>query len=83
MGWEVSFDRFLCCGGIERRGHPLRGGWSHSPPVGKGGNVDDSVLCVGGEYGGDFVLFGRIMARWFAVYSLVENFGRDVARDIG
>ena len=26
--------------------HPCRGGWSHSPPVGKGGDVDDSVLCV-------------------------------------
>ena len=32
---------------------PLGGG-SHSPPVGKGGNVHDSVLCVGGGCGGCF-----------------------------
>ena len=24
---------------LDGRGHPLRGGWSHSPPVGKGGDV--------------------------------------------
>ena len=46
MGWEVSFS--LLCGGVGRRGHLLRGGWSHSPPVGKGGDVDDDVLCAGG-----------------------------------
>ena len=40
--------------GVGRLGHPFRGGWSHSPPVGKGGDVDDSVLCVGGGYGGRF-----------------------------
>ena len=38
---------FFACGGVERRGHPFRGGWSHSPPVGKGGDVDDDVLCCG------------------------------------
>jgi hypothetical protein len=31
----------LLCGGVGRRGRPRRGGWSHSPPVGKGGDVDD------------------------------------------
>ena len=46
MGWEVSFS--LLYGGVGRRGHSLRGGWSHSPPVGEGGDVDDGVLCVGG-----------------------------------
>ena len=30
------------------------GGWSHSPPVGEGGDVGDGVLCVGGGYGGGF-----------------------------
>jgi hypothetical protein len=30
---------FLACGGVGRRGRPRRGGWSHSPPVGKGGDV--------------------------------------------
>ena len=52
MGWEVSF--LLLYVGVGRLGHPFRGGWSHSPPVGKGGDVDDSVLCVGGGYGGCF-----------------------------
>ena len=49
-GWVGRF-RFLCCGGDWTSwalGHPLRGGWSHSPPVGKGGDVDDDVLCAGG-----------------------------------
>ena len=72
MGWEVSFS--LLCGGVGRRGHLLRGGWSHSPPVGKGGDVDDSVLCAGGGYGGR-------MSR--CVYSLVNIFFRNVARDNG
>ena len=45
---------FVFWGGAERRGHPFIGGWSHSPPVGGGGDVDDGVLCVGGEYGGGF-----------------------------
>ena len=44
-GWAGRF-RFLCCmqygGRVGRRGHPLRGGWSHSPPVGKAGDVDDT-----------------------------------------
>ena len=44
MGWEVSFS--LLYGGVGRRGHLLRGGWSHSPPVGEGGDVDGSVSCV-------------------------------------
>jgi hypothetical protein len=43
-----GFVFFFACGGVERRGHPFRGGWSHSPPVGKGGDVDDDVLCAGG-----------------------------------
>ena len=34
------------CGGVERRGHPFRGGWSHSPPVGKGGDEDDDVAVL-------------------------------------
>ena len=48
---------------------PLGGGGSHSPPVGKGGDVGDSFLCVGGGYGGgacfswnfvdEFVLVGE------------------------
>ena len=38
VGWEVSFS--LLCGGVGRRGRPRRGGWSHSPPVGKGGDVE-------------------------------------------
>ena len=25
--------------GVRRRGHPFIGGWSHSPPVGEGGDV--------------------------------------------
>ena len=54
MGWEVSFS--LLCGGVGRRGHLLRGGRSHSPPVGKGGDVDDSVLCAGCGFGGGFCL---------------------------
>ena len=37
LGGFVSF----VVAGIGRLGHPLRGGWSHSPPVGKGGDVDD------------------------------------------
>ena len=46
---------FLLCGGVGRRGRPRRGGWSHSPPVGKGGDVDDDVTCVRvGGYGGGF-----------------------------
>jgi len=40
--------------GVGRRGHPFMGGWSHSPPVGEGGDVGDGVLCVGGGYGGGF-----------------------------
>ena len=48
LGGFVSF----VVAGIGRLGHPLRGGWSHSPPVGKGGDVDDSVLCAGGGYVG-------------------------------
>ena len=55
--------------GVGRRGRPRRGGWSHSPPVGEGGDVGDGVLCVGGGYGG-------------GVYSLVNFFGRNVGRDI-
>lgn len=33
-GWEVSF---FCCGGVGRRGQPLRAGWSHSPHCGNCG----------------------------------------------
>jgi hypothetical protein len=37
---------------VRRRGHPLRGGLVPLSPcggyVGEGGDVDDSVLCVGG-----------------------------------
>ena len=45
LGGFVSF--FVAV--LNVRGHPLRGGWSHSPPVGKGaGDVDDDVLCAGG-----------------------------------
>ena len=51
LGGFVSF----VVAGVGRRGHPLRGGWSHSPPVGKGGDVDDDVTCVRvGGYGGGF-----------------------------
>ncbi len=32
--------------GVGRRGRPLRGGWSHSPPVGEGGDVR-LFLCFG------------------------------------
>jgi hypothetical protein len=35
---------FLACGGVGRRGRPRRGGWSHSSPVGKGGDV--MLFCV-------------------------------------
>jgi hypothetical protein len=49
---------FVACGGVGRRGHPFSGGWSHSPPVGKGGDVDDGVLCVGGGCGGGLALVG-------------------------
>ena len=51
MGWEVSFS--LLRGGVGRRGHPLRGGWSHSPPVGKGGDVD-GMAC--GRVGGSMLV---------------------------
>ena len=51
---------FFASGGVGRRngrrGHPFSGGWSHSPPVGKGGDVDDGVLCVGGGCGGGLAL---------------------------
>ncbi len=30
--------------GVGRHGHSLRGGWSHSPPVGEGGDV--TLFCV-------------------------------------
>ena len=30
---------FVFCGGVERRDHPLKGGWSHSLPVGDSGDV--------------------------------------------
>ena len=47
---QLSVRCLVCgwvgCGGVERRGHPLREGWSHSPPVGKGGDIDDDVTCV-------------------------------------
>ena len=33
---------FVFCGGAERRDHPLKGGWSHSLPVGDSGDV---VFC--------------------------------------
>ena len=46
LGGFVSF----VVAGVGRLGHLLRGGWSHSPPAGKGGDVDDSVLCAGGGY---------------------------------
>ena len=62
MGWEVSFLLLYVGGG--RRGHLIRGGWSHSPPVGKGGDVDDNVLCGGGGYGcmgGVFAIIGFLM----------------------
>ena len=59
MGWEVLFS--LLYGGVGRRGHSLRGGWSHSPPVGEGGDVDDSVLCVGGGYEGFLFLVRLLM----------------------
>mgnify|MGYP006875091406 CR=1 FL=1 len=49
-GFDVSPQE----SGVGRRGRPRRGGWSHSPPVGEGGDVDDKVLCVGGGYGGRF-----------------------------
>ena len=42
-----------------------------SPCGEQGGDVDDSVLCAGGGYGGGFV------------YSLENLFCRSVARDIG
>ena len=42
----------MLCGGVRRRGRPRRGGWSHSPPVGKGGDVDD-MAC--GRVGGMLV----------------------------
>ena len=52
LGGFVSF----VVAGVGRLGHPLRGGWSHSPPVGKGGDVDDSVhvscVRVVGMWGG-------------------------------
>jgi hypothetical protein len=34
---------FVFCGGVERRDHPLKGGWSHSLPVGDSGDV---VFCL-------------------------------------
>ena len=34
---------FVFCGGVERRDHPLKGGWSHSLPVGDSGGV---VFCL-------------------------------------
>ena len=51
--------------GIGRLGHPLRGGWSHSPPVGKGGDEDDDVTFV---REGGFVLSGVFMTSlyWMA-----------------
>ena len=55
--------------------HSLRGGWSHSPPVGKGGNVHDSVSCVWVVgMGVFFVLIGFLMTSlsWWGV-------GTDVA----
>ena len=33
---------FVLCGGAERRDRPLKGGWSHSLPVGESGDV---VFC--------------------------------------
>ena len=41
-GW-VEGIRF--CGGAERRDQPLKGGWSHSLPVGDSGDV---VFCLVG-----------------------------------
>ena len=58
-GWVGRF-LFFACGGVGRRGHPFSGGWSHSPPVGKGGDVDDGVLCVGGGYGEGLALVGVV-----------------------
>ena len=41
---------FVLCGGAERRDHPLKGGWSHSLPVGDsgGGCFLFSVVLAGG-----------------------------------
>ena len=50
-------------------------------PVGKGGNVDDSVLCVGGGYGGCFC-FNWVSYDEFGLCNLVNFFGRNVGRDI-
>ena len=58
---------FLACGGVGRRGRPRRGGWSHSPPVGKGGDVDD-MAC--GRVGGMLVGEAKaVEAMAFAVRS--------------
>ena len=55
---------------------PLKGGGSHSPPVGKGGNVDDSVLCVGGGYGGccfyNWISYDEFV---YPAYSFVKKVG--------
>ena len=63
------------------------GGWSHSPSVGEGGDVGDRVLCVGGGYGEGFCFnwdFNDGFDWWGSdVYSFVNFFGRNVARDIG
>ena len=63
---------FVFCGGVERRDHPLKGGWSHSLPVGDSGDV---VFCL--------VLAGKRLVRLYCVYSFVNFFCRNVRRDIG
>ena len=35
---------FVLCGGDERRDHSLKGGWSHSLPVGDSGGVVFSLV---------------------------------------
>ena len=89
MDWEVSFP--LLCGGVGRRGRPLRGGWSHSPPVGEGGDVDDSVAvggwwAMGGVFRMECLSGGEGGGRVCLCVSEIQScklFCRNVARDIG
>ena len=71
MGWEVSFP--LLWRGLDVLATPVRGGWSHSPPVGKGGDVDDSVLCVGGGYGGCFCFSLIVLVTSFTAFPALSS----------